>query len=193
MEGQVAVITGAGRGIGRASALLFAQSGAQVVICSRTEAELSATDREVKKYGGGISSHLVDVSDQNAVKEMMAKTVKHYGRIDVLVNNASILGPMSLLSELPVADWDEVIRINLNSLFYVRRSALPVMLGQNHQYHLQRWKEGPCPMGRLLRVKIRRGRADASFGGGTQRNRHPGHGLKPWRHPHPDARCRLSG
>src|SRR5207244_2023457 len=102
-----------------------------VVICSRTEAELRATAQEIKKLGGRTSSHLVDVSDASAVKKMIDKIVKRYGHLDVLVNNASILGPMSLLSELSVADWDEVIRINLNGLFYVTRAVLPVMLRQN--------------------------------------------------------------
>jgi NAD(P)-dependent dehydrogenase (short-subunit alcohol dehydrogenase family) len=62
---------------------------------------------------------------------MITKTVKRYERIDVLVNNASILGPMSLLSELSVKDWEEIIRINLNGLFYVTRAVLPHMLRQN--------------------------------------------------------------
>lgn len=131
LNGQVALITGAGRGIGRATVLLFAQSGADVVICSRTEPELRATAREIKKQRGRVSFHLVDVSDSNAVRRMVAKIVKRYGHLDVLVNNASILGPMSLLSELSVADWDEVIRINLNGLFYVTRAVLPVMLRQD--------------------------------------------------------------
>jgi NAD(P)-dependent dehydrogenase (short-subunit alcohol dehydrogenase family) len=131
IQDKTALITGAGRGIGRSTALLFAQSGASVVICSRTEKELCATERKIRKTGGKVSSHLVDVSDENAVKKMIAITVKEYGRLDVLVNNASILGPMSLLSELSVKDWDEVIRINLNGLFYVTRAVLPAMLRRN--------------------------------------------------------------
>jgi len=131
LKSQVALITGAGRGIGQGTALLFSQAGVKVVICSRTGAELRSTAQEIKKQKGEVSFHLLDVADPRAVEKMIAKTVKRYGRIDVLVNNGSILGPMSLLSELSVADWNEVIRINLNGLFYVTRAVLPVMLRQN--------------------------------------------------------------
>jgi NAD(P)-dependent dehydrogenase (short-subunit alcohol dehydrogenase family) len=125
------VITGAGRGIGKATALLFAQSGARVIICSRTKAELQKTAAEIKKLGGQVSSHLIDASNPGAVNKMIAMTVKQYGGLDVLINNASILGPMSRLSELSEKDWDEVMRINLSGLFYVTRAVLPVMLKQN--------------------------------------------------------------
>jgi NAD(P)-dependent dehydrogenase (short-subunit alcohol dehydrogenase family) len=74
-KNQVALITGAGRGIGHATALLFAQSGADVVICSRTEPELRSKTQEIKKLEGRVSSHRVDVSDTKAVKKMIAKTV----------------------------------------------------------------------------------------------------------------------
>ncbi len=131
LKDQVALITGAGRGIGQSTALLFAHSGAQVVICSRTVPELRTTAGEIKKQGGRVSFHLVDVADPQAVDRMVTAAVKQHGRIDVLVNNASILGPMTMLSELSVADWDEVIRINLNGLFYVTRAVLSVMLRQN--------------------------------------------------------------
>lgn len=131
LQDQVALITGAGRGIGQATALLFSQAGAKVVICARTKAELLNTTQEIKKGGGQVSQYLVDVSDTKAVKRMVDKAIKRYGHLDVLVNNASILGPMSLLSELSVAEWDQVIHINLNGLFYVTRAVLPVMLRQN--------------------------------------------------------------
>lgn len=131
LKDQVALITGAGRGIGRATAVLFARSGADVVICSRTESELRVTAQEIKKLGGRVSSHLVDVSDASTVENMITRTVKRHGHLDILVNNASILGPMSLLSGLSQKDWDEVIRVNLNGLFYVTRAVLPVMLRQN--------------------------------------------------------------
>jgi NAD(P)-dependent dehydrogenase (short-subunit alcohol dehydrogenase family) len=71
------------------------------------------------------------IPDANMAEKMIAKTVKRHGHLDILVNNASILGPMSLLSELSQEDWDEVVRINLNGLFYVTRAVLPVMLREN--------------------------------------------------------------
>jgi len=123
-EGKTVLITGAGRGIGRALALGFAREGAALLLCSRTPAELEAAAGEARALGAKVKAERCDVSVSAQVAAFVAGGVKELGRIDVLINNAGILGPIKPLAEVSDADWSEVLAANLNSAFYVTREVL---------------------------------------------------------------------
>ncbi|MEE8425589.1 MAG: SDR family NAD(P)-dependent oxidoreductase, partial [Elusimicrobiota bacterium] len=92
LKGRIAIVTGAGRGIGRAVAIAYAREGATLALCSRTKDELEAAAAEVQKSGGKVFARTVDLSVREAVRGFAEETVKRFGRIDVLVNNAGALG-----------------------------------------------------------------------------------------------------
>ncbi len=127
LSGKVAVVTGAGRGIGRETALAFACEGAGVAICSRRKNELLATAQEAERLGAKVNFFDIDISSPEQVDRMIGATVAALGRIDYLVNNAGILGPHFPLAEVAITEWDETIRINLSGAFYVTRAALKAM------------------------------------------------------------------
>jgi NAD(P)-dependent dehydrogenase (short-subunit alcohol dehydrogenase family) len=123
-EGKAVLITGAGRGIGRALALGFAREGAALLLCSRTPAELEAVAVEAGALGVKVKAERCDVSDAAQAAAFVAAGVKELGRIDVLINNAGILGPIAPLAEVSDADWAAVLGANLSSAFYVTREVL---------------------------------------------------------------------
>ncbi len=130
LQGKVAIVTGASRGIGRSVARTFAEEGAKVVInynSSGTEAE-SLRD-EIVRRGGDCLLFKCDVSKSREVKEMVAATVVKYGRIDVLVNNAGIIIRNKIL-ETTEEDWDRTMDVNLKSAYLCSREVAPIMLGQ---------------------------------------------------------------
>jgi 3-oxoacyl-[acyl-carrier protein] reductase len=113
---QVAVVTGAGRGIGRAIALKFAGAGADVVCVSRTAANAEKVAGEVRALGRKSWAHAVDVADPKAVAEAGAGILAEAGRVDILVNNAGVARD-GLLMRMSEADWDEVMNTNLRGAF----------------------------------------------------------------------------
>ena len=123
-EGKTVLITGAGRGIGRALALGFAREGAALLLCSRTPAELEAVAGEARALGVRVKAERCDVSDSKQVAAFVAAGVKELARVDVLINNAGILGPIRPLAEVSDADWSAVLAANLSSAFYVTREVL---------------------------------------------------------------------
>lgn len=125
-EGKVCVVTGAGRGIGRAIALAFAHEGARVVVAERDKAPLESVASEIAGRGGTARPSLTDVSDSEQVKELFAATEAEFGRPDILVNNAAIAGP-KLIIDCSDAEWDEVIAVNLRSVFLCSREAAKLM------------------------------------------------------------------
>lgn len=127
---MVAIITGAGRGIGRSTAVEFARHGARVVLCSRTTGELTATVKTIRAAGGIAVGRKTDVGSPRQVKALVDLGVRYFGKIDVLINNAGILGPRVALVDYPVSDWDEVIRINLSGAYYMTRVVAPHMMRQ---------------------------------------------------------------
>ncbi|MGH7209103.1 MAG: SDR family NAD(P)-dependent oxidoreductase [Nitrospiraceae bacterium] len=127
---MVALVTGAGRGIGRATAELFAREGASVVLCSRTRRELTAALSAIRTAGGTASARVTDIGSPRQARALVDFTVRRYGRLDLLINNAGILGPRVPLVEYPLADWTQVLRINLSGAFYVTQHAARVMVGQ---------------------------------------------------------------
>ncbi len=132
LEGKVAIITGAGRGLGRAMAIKFAESGADVVAASRTRKQLDETAEAVGKSGRKCLVVPTDVTRSDEVNAMVAAAIKEFGHIDVLVNNAgageeSFVKP---LEEITDADWHRGIDTNLTSQFYCCRAVMPHMLNQ---------------------------------------------------------------
>ena len=113
LDGKVAIVTGAGRGIGRAIACLFAAEGAAVVVAARTAGEGDETVALIQQAGGGARFIPTDVSQDAQVRDLVAETVQSYGRLDMLVNNAGIGGPESRSTETSEVEWDRVIDTNL--------------------------------------------------------------------------------
>jgi NAD(P)-dependent dehydrogenase (short-subunit alcohol dehydrogenase family) len=108
---KVAIVTGAGQGIGRAIALNLAQDGAKLVINDIVEENAKKVVAEIESKGGDANAILADVSNKNAVDQMVRVTLEQYGKIDILVNNAGISGPMVPVQDLSEEDWDKVINV----------------------------------------------------------------------------------
>ncbi len=126
LAGQVAIVTGAGRGIGRAIALDLAAAGASVVAAGRTLAPLEETAALIRGQGGRALAVSCDVADEAQVDRLVRATLDAYGRIDILVNNAGIVHPGQMESTT-LADWDAVFAVNLRGAFACARAVLPTM------------------------------------------------------------------
>jgi NAD(P)-dependent dehydrogenase (short-subunit alcohol dehydrogenase family) len=118
LEGKAALVTGASRGIGLGIAKAFAREGASLFLCARGEAALRAAAGEI---GGDIAFLAADVSDPIDAERLVASALERFPSLEILVNNASILGKRGPIADLDVETWDEVIRVNTSSLFYVTR------------------------------------------------------------------------
>lgn len=128
LSGRVCVVTGAGRGIGRHTAEAFAREGAALAICSRSPAELdSLAGRLSERYGVEVLAQPVDVSQAPALTRFAAAVQDRFGRVDVLVNNAGIYGPVGLLTEVAMDDWVQAISVNLFGVVHAIRAFVPAM------------------------------------------------------------------
>ena len=127
---KIALITGSGRGIGRATAELFAKEGASVVLCSRTPRELQAALSSIQAEGGKAVARRVDIGSAQQARGLVRFIVRRFGRLDLLINTAGILGPRVPITDYPFREWDRVLRINLSGTFYVTREAALVMAAQ---------------------------------------------------------------
>ena len=127
LANKVCVITGAGSGIGRASALLFAREAGCVVVADVDKAGADETVRQIKSEGGAASSFIVDVTDAAAAKRLAENAAATYGRIDVLFNNAGISGVGSL-HETSEELWDRVMAVNVRGVFLISKFVVPHML-----------------------------------------------------------------
>jgi NAD(P)-dependent dehydrogenase (short-subunit alcohol dehydrogenase family) len=130
LSGKVAIVTGASSGIGRATAKLFAQEGAKVVVGARREAELKELVREIRAAGGDALALAGDVQSEQYAKDLVAAAVKSYGRLDVAFNNAGTLGPIGPSTEVDVAAWNEALAVNLTSAFLGAKHQIPALLKQ---------------------------------------------------------------
>ncbi len=130
LENKVAIITGAGSGIGKETALLFAREGAKVVVADVNEKGGNETVTEIKKNGEGIFAKL-DVSNREQSKQMVKTTLEKYGKIDVLINNAGIVQD-AFLSKMTEEQWDKVINVNLKGVFNCTQAVVEVMMNQGN-------------------------------------------------------------
>lgn len=126
LAGETAIVTGAGRGIGRAIALAFAGAGATVVLGSRTEEQIAETAREVAACGGRAYPVVGDVATRDGAEALVEQAVGETGRLDVVVNNAGVF-VWRKLEELEEPDWDRVLDTNLKSAYLLIHAAIPAL------------------------------------------------------------------
>jgi NAD(P)-dependent dehydrogenase (short-subunit alcohol dehydrogenase family) len=148
LEGQFAVVTGAGRGIGRAVALELAKRGAKVAALARTESELHETAAQIQGMGGCIRPFTVDVTDASRVRRTMDEIEAQLGSVDVLVNNAGRLGQIGPFAEADPDDWWRVLDVNLRGPMLCTRAVLPGMLARGRG-HIVNVASGSLPFPNL--------------------------------------------
>jgi NAD(P)-dependent dehydrogenase (short-subunit alcohol dehydrogenase family) len=128
LEGRVAIITGASRGIGAAAARAFAQAGAAVALAARDEAALTALAGEIEQSGGRALAVPTDVGDAAAMERLVRQTVQTYGRLDAAFNNAGDNHALAPLADIAVEDFDRVLRVNLRGIFLAMKYEIRAML-----------------------------------------------------------------
>ncbi|MDY6864312.1 MAG: glucose 1-dehydrogenase [Thermodesulfobacteriota bacterium] len=128
LEDKVAIVTGAGSGIGRAIALGFAEAGARVATVDIHEQDVKETVSSIQSAGGDAISIVADVSKESDAQDMVKTTLKEFDRIDIGVNNAGILGEPTLAHNLKKESWDRVIAVNLTGVFLCSKEEIKVML-----------------------------------------------------------------
>jgi len=129
LQNQVAIVTGASKGIGKAITLSFAKEKMNVVLAARTKSDLEKTAGEVEELGGKALVIPADVSRGQAVEQMITKTIEAFGKIDVLINNAG-MGVFAPVDELQTQDFDRMFAINMRGVFLCTRAVLPHMKKQ---------------------------------------------------------------
>jgi len=127
MDGQVAVVTGAGRGIGQGIALAFAEMGAHVVCAARTDQEIEETAAKARSFGPRALAVRCDATEPAQLESLVATTMKEFGRIDQVVNNAGGYPTMSFL-DTDLSSWEWCVKFNLTSAFVLTRAAIPHLL-----------------------------------------------------------------
>lgn len=128
LDGKVVIITGAGAGIGKETALLFSREGAKIVVADIDEKGGKETEAQIKKTGEGFFFKL-DVTNREQIKRMVEETLRKYDRIDVLINNAGIVQD-ALIRKMTEQQWDRVININLKGVFNCIQAVVNVMIDQ---------------------------------------------------------------
>jgi NAD(P)-dependent dehydrogenase (short-subunit alcohol dehydrogenase family) len=127
LRDKVTLITGASQGLGRALALAFAREGARVVVNARSEESVRPVAGEVEDAGAEVLAVAADVSKGADVERLVGESVEHFGKIDVLVNNAGLLGPRVAIEDYPEDEWRRIIDANLTGPFLVSRAAIPYL------------------------------------------------------------------
>lgn len=128
LKDKVAIVTGASSGIGRATALLFAAEGAALVLNARGEAALGEIAGEITDMGGSACHVAGDVADPATHSELVGLAIERYGRLDIAVNNAGIVGPMRPVAEIEPEDWHKVMATNLTGAYLGARAQIPAMI-----------------------------------------------------------------
>jgi NAD(P)-dependent dehydrogenase (short-subunit alcohol dehydrogenase family) len=131
LEGRVALVAGASRGIGEATVRKFSDEGARVLFCARREELGRAIEAELREQGREVRFVRADVTDEEAVKMLMTTAVELFGGLDILVCCAGI-APASPIESMELADWDEVMRINVASMFLLTKHAIPELRKSEH-------------------------------------------------------------
>lgn len=125
LAGKVAVVTGASKGLGRALAVAFADEGAKVVVNSRSEGSLRPVADELESSGAEVLAVAADVSQPDGAKKLASETAERFGKIDVLVNNAGLLGSRVAIEDYPDDEWVSVMEANANGVFFTSKYAIP--------------------------------------------------------------------
>ncbi len=127
LQGKIALVTGAGKGIGKAIALALANEGVQVGLLARTDKDLQAVAKEIEAAGGKAATATADVSDLQSVNKAINSIQEQLGNIDILLNNAGT-GKFGKFLELEPEEWENQVRVNLFGVYYVTRAVLPQMI-----------------------------------------------------------------
>ena len=151
LKDRVALVTGAGRGMGRATALVLASSGAFVVVNDLGEGAAEKVAEEIRARGGDAMAHAADVSSEAEVERMIEATVERYGALHILVNNAGILRRTRPAETIPLEEWELVMAVNVRGVFLCTKYALPIMKRQRY--------------GKIVNISSSAGRSTSTFGG----------------------------
>jgi 3-oxoacyl-[acyl-carrier protein] reductase len=127
LQNKVALVTGAGRGIGKAIALALAKAGCRVVLTARTSAQLDAVQQQIEGFGGQALSVPADLTRDEEIEKLVAQTQRAYGAVGMLINNAG-WGRKSTIVRANIEDWDQTLRVNLRAPMLLSRLVLPAMI-----------------------------------------------------------------
>ena len=128
LKDKVAIITGGGKGIGKAIAIAYAREGCTVVLAARTVSALEETCKLIQSQGGKAVYVQTDVSDEKQVQNLVAETIKQFGKIDILVNNSGVSGPTARVADISIADFNETLAIDLTGSLMCAKAALKHMI-----------------------------------------------------------------
>lgn len=127
LDGRVALVTGASRGIGRAAAIAFAEAGAHVVALARTSGALEELDDEIRAKGGATTLVPLDLSDASAIEKLGPALMERWGRLDILLANAGMLGPLAPLTHVSPKEWAKVFDTNVSANWRLLKSVEPAL------------------------------------------------------------------
>jgi 3-oxoacyl-[acyl-carrier protein] reductase len=130
LQNKVALVTGAGRGIGKAIAIALAQAGCHVILTARTKTQLESVQSEIQANGGQALSIPSDLTRDEEIDRLFSEAQRTYGVVDLLINNAG-WGKKSIIVRAPVSDWDQTLRVNLRAPMLLTKLVLPAMIEQN--------------------------------------------------------------
>lgn len=130
LTGKAAIVTGASRGIGAATAKQLAHYGAHVILAARTGAEIESVAQEIRKSGGTAKALMCDVTDFKAVETAVRHCNEQFGALDILVNNAGLIEPITHLADSDPAQWAQIVDVNYKGVYHGLRAAIPIMVQQ---------------------------------------------------------------
>ena len=127
LYGRIALVTGASRGIGAAVAKTLSAEGAHLILVARTQGGLEEVDDEIRARGGSATLMPLDITDYDGIDKMGAAIFQRWGKLDILVGNAALLGPMSPIGHIPPAEWERAFAVNVTANFRLIRSMDPLL------------------------------------------------------------------